>query len=371
MKHIHVISFQNPTPPDYGGLIDVYYKLRAFHDAGWNISLHTYCYKGREMAAPPFFTEKDNVFFYRRDIGWRPNISAVPYIVNSRRDESLLHNLLADSSPILFEGLHTTFFLDNPLLRNRIKIVRTHNVEHDYYAGLAAAEKSILKKLYYHIESLRLGKYEKILNNADIIAAISFGDKNYFEEKFPQKRVMHLPCFYDDSKPETLPGGGDYVLYQGNLSVPENEQAALRICGEIAPKIGNIKFVIAGIGPSVRLRSLVGSTDNVQLLENLPEAEFKKVLTDARVNLLITEQATGVKLKLLNALTRGAHVVANSKMMESTGLLDYVTVADSTADICSAIEKKMGEPYTNVRRLPDFYNNIHNIRMLEAYMEMK
>lgn len=349
----------------------MYYKLKAFHDAGWDISLHTYSYKGRERVAPPFFTENDRVFFYRRHMGWRLNMSPVPYIVNSRRDDSLLDNLLADSSPILFEGLHTTSLLDNQLLRSRIKIVRTHNVEHDYYAGLAAAEKSILKKSYYSIESLRLKKYEKILAHADIVAAISSGDKDYFEKKFPDNRVMLLPCFYDDSEPEVLPGSGDYVLYQGNLSVPENEQAAMRICRDIAPRIGKIKFIIAGAGPSLRLRNMVEATQNVRLMENLPAAEFNKVLTDARVNLLITEQATGVKLKLLNAMCRGAHIVANSKMMESTGLRDYVEVADSAGDICRAIEKKMGEPFTNIRRLPDFYNNLHNIRRLESYMEMR
>ena len=31
---LHVVSFQVPFPPDYGGLIDVYYKLKALKEAG-------------------------------------------------------------------------------------------------------------------------------------------------------------------------------------------------------------------------------------------------------------------------------------------------------------------------------------------------
>lgn len=369
MKHIHVISFQNPVPPDYGGVIDVYYKLKAFHDEGWNISLHTYCYKGRRHTAPSFFTENDKVYYYERRMGWRHNVSKLPYIVNSRRDASLLNNLLADDSPILFEGLHTTFLLDEPRLGSRLKIVRAHNVEHDYYAGLAASEKSFARKLYFYMESLRLRKYENVLCHADVIAAISSGDKRHFENKFGEGKVMLLPCFYNDSPPERLPGSGDYVLYQGNLGVPENEMSAVRICREIAPRMGEVKFIIAGANPSPRLKKLADLAANVMLMANLPDDKFAEVLNEARVHLLITEQATGIKLKLLNALCRGAHIVANSKMMKHTGLGEYVTIADSTEDICSAIAKKMKEPFIENRRLPPIYDNIHNIGMLESCID--
>lgn len=34
---LHVVSFQVPFPPDYGGLIDVYYKLKALKEAGCSV----------------------------------------------------------------------------------------------------------------------------------------------------------------------------------------------------------------------------------------------------------------------------------------------------------------------------------------------
>ena len=48
---LHVVSFQVPFPPDYGGVIDVYYKLKALKKAGHSIILHTYKYKREEQTA--------------------------------------------------------------------------------------------------------------------------------------------------------------------------------------------------------------------------------------------------------------------------------------------------------------------------------
>ena len=103
-------------------------------------------------------------------------------------------------------------------------------------------------------------------------------------------------------------------------------------------------------------------------MANPDEDEFSQLLNGARINLLLTEQATGVKLKLLHALCRGAHAVVNGKMIEGTGLEDYCTVADSDEAIAEAIRKKIAEPFLKRRKLPDRYVNHINIQSLEKEM---
>ena len=44
---IHIISFDVPLPANYGGVIDVFYKIKALHKAGIKIKLHCFYY-GRE-----------------------------------------------------------------------------------------------------------------------------------------------------------------------------------------------------------------------------------------------------------------------------------------------------------------------------------
>ena len=46
-KHLHIVSFDIPYPPNYGGVIDVYYKLKALHRKGVKIILHCFEYPGR------------------------------------------------------------------------------------------------------------------------------------------------------------------------------------------------------------------------------------------------------------------------------------------------------------------------------------
>ena len=47
LSKLHVVAFDIPYPPDYGGVIDVYYKLIALQKKGIKISLHCYEY-GRQ-----------------------------------------------------------------------------------------------------------------------------------------------------------------------------------------------------------------------------------------------------------------------------------------------------------------------------------
>ena len=118
MHKLHVISFQNPYPANYGGVIDVYYKLRALKEAGFYIILHTYIYN-RGRAEAELSEVSDEIYYYKRKNGIRSQISFIPYIVQSRNDNSLLDDLLKDDYPILFEGLHTCFFLNHAKLTNR------------------------------------------------------------------------------------------------------------------------------------------------------------------------------------------------------------------------------------------------------------
>ena len=44
MTKLHIVSFDVPFPPNYGGVIDVFYKIKALHKLGVKIILHTFDY---------------------------------------------------------------------------------------------------------------------------------------------------------------------------------------------------------------------------------------------------------------------------------------------------------------------------------------
>ena len=181
-KHLHVISFDVPYPANYGGVIDIYYKLVALAEAGVKVHLHCYQYGRAESAMLKGVCH--SVKYYRRKVFKNPIYNTKPYIVASRNSTALIENLLKDTYPILFEGLHSTYYLSDSRLKKRYKVVRTHNIEHHYYKHLEKVEDNRFKRYFFKVESDRLKRYEKVLKHADCIAAISPNDQYFFNRKY-------------------------------------------------------------------------------------------------------------------------------------------------------------------------------------------
>src|SRR3989344_4880192 len=169
--HIHLIAFDVPYPPNYGGVMDIYYKIKTLSENGISVSLHCFDYgRGKQEELNKVCKE---VFYYPRKSGLIYQFSYLPYITFTRNHKQLLGNLLKDNSPILFEGLHCCFLLSSKSLSHRNKIVRMHNIEHNYYNSLAKAEKNIVKKIYFKLEAKKLKWFEKNLSYASAVMAIS------------------------------------------------------------------------------------------------------------------------------------------------------------------------------------------------------
>ncbi|HWB64206.1 MAG TPA: hypothetical protein VG603_11890 [Chitinophagales bacterium] len=323
-KYLHIVSFNVPYPPDYGGVIDVFYKIKALSDLGIKIYLHCFHYGREQSGELDKICEK--VFYYPRKKFFQAIYSKVPYIVGSRKSDELLTNLSADEHPVLFEGLHTCFYLNHPLLKDKIKAVRMHNVEWDYYRSLKEAERNYLIKFYFYYESQKLRRFENELKHADKIFAISKSDYEYLRQSY--ENIFYVPAFHNNEKVTSETGKGDFILYQGNLSVAENNQAAMFIAKKIAEGMP-YKFVIAGKQPTSALKKEVKNIPNIQLVDSPPFYKMAELMKDAHINLLFTFQNTGIKLKLLNSLYRGRFCVVNGKMVNNTGLEKLCVIEDN------------------------------------------
>jgi hypothetical protein len=323
-KYLHIVSFNVPYPPDYGGVIDVFYKIKALHDLGIKIYLHCFHYGREESKELESICEK--VYYYPRRKFYQAIYSKVPYIVGSRKSDELLSNLTADDYPVIFEGLHTCFYLNHPLLKDKIKAVRMHNVEWDYYRSLKEAERNYLIKFYFYYESKKLKKFEDDLKYANRIFAISRSDYEYLRQSY--ENISYVPAFHNNQDVTSKTGRGNYILYQGNLSVAENNQAAMFIAKKIAEGMP-YEFVIAGKQPTQALKKEIKNIGNVKLIENPTFEQMADLMANAHINLLFTFQNTGVKLKLLNSLYRGRFCVVNSKMVGNTGLEPLCVIDDN------------------------------------------
>ena len=51
VNHLHVIAFDMPFPPNYGGSTDMYFKLVELQKFGINVTLHVFLYDGTTAAS--------------------------------------------------------------------------------------------------------------------------------------------------------------------------------------------------------------------------------------------------------------------------------------------------------------------------------
>ena len=268
--------------------------------------------------------------------------NTLPFVVVTRSSEKMMEVLLRDKHPVLFEGLHCCFHLTDERLKGRIKIVRTHNIEHDYYKNLEKVEKSIFRKIYFGMEATKLKRFERVLNKANYIAAISSADAKELSERY--KNVHHITAFHPNEKVTIKEGKGDFCLYHGNLEVGENNEAALFLVNEVFSKI-KTPLIIAGRKPSAQLINAVSYHNHIEIKGNINTAEIDELIKNAQINVLPTFQATGIKLKLLAALFNGRHCVVNSPMVANTGLEQLCSVQNSANEMANEITRLFDLPF--------------------------
>ena len=76
-KHLHIVSFNVPYPPDYGGIMDVFYKLKALHAEGVKVKLHCFEYGRGPSSELNYYAEE--VFYY-------PRKNSKSFLFNTKHD---------------------------------------------------------------------------------------------------------------------------------------------------------------------------------------------------------------------------------------------------------------------------------------------
>lgn len=369
-RKLNIIALNIPWPANYGGVIDIYYKIKAIHDCGVKIILH--CFEYERPHAPELEKVCEEVHYYPRRTGLIANISLLPYNVYSRKNKALIDNLLKNNHPILFEGLHTCYYMEDKRLAERVKIFRGCNIEHDYYHAIGHAERNPIKKLFFHIEAQRFLWFQQKVEHAHSILAVSKKDRDYLHRTFPKNHVAFMPCFHENNKINSKEGISDILLYHAKLSVKENEKAALYLIENVFGKLSPFRCIIAGMNPSKTLLKEASRYSNITVEANPTSERINHLIHEAQINMLVTFQDTGLKLKLLNSLFAGRHVVVNSMMLAGSGLDELCHIADTPEEMISTCRKLMEKPFVSAeteRRnevlFPTYSNEYQAKRLIE------
>ncbi len=368
IQALHIVSLDVPFPPDYGGVIDIYFRAKALKSLGIKIILH--CFEYGRGTDHDYSEIADEVYFYKRKRSLLANFRKDPFIVASRKSEELVNHLLMDDFPILLEGHHCAGLLNEERLKDRLKFVRVHNIEWMYYDALSHASTTPWKKTFFKGESKKLKKFEKILSKADALFCLSETELEYYKNINPQHFLWPVGCQFE--KPEKIESQ-HFALFHGNLSVAENEKAVRWIVETWSENNIALPLVIAGKNPGSALKTFLAKHRFITLNENPSQAEMNQLVGAAAINLLITFQSTGVKLKLVNALLKGNRCIVNPLMVEGTDLGQFCEIVDDENELKDALLRE--NPTTRDQRaerlayLSKHFDPVENARKVVEMME--
>jgi hypothetical protein len=270
----------------------------------------------------------------------------LPYIVACRINEKLFGRLLQDDFPILMEGIHTTGLLLDPRFEKRKVFVRLHNVEHVYYRNLYSHSNSFINKIYLRMESRLLEKYELSIANSAPFICVSEKDAEYYKHILNAQRVTHLPLFSGWHRSESITGKGSFCLYHGNLSVPENEAAAIWLMEKVFNTL-RLPLIIAGKNPSSKVKRVISRYQDYSLIENPKDDSLRHMISSAQINVLPSFNETGIKLKILHALFHGRHCVVNSASLTEDHFRKLCESADSPEEMKKKIKILFEQEFTD------------------------
>ena len=364
---LNIVCFDVPCPADYGGAIEEFYKIKALYQLGVKIHLHCFVYGDRnEQNELDKYCEK--IYYYKRERSIKDIFSNLPFIVKSRMKDDLLANLLSNDYPILFDATHTTGFLNHPKLKDRKKIVRLHNIEWIYYRILLAQAASLKEKIFFYQEYKKLKEYDKQLIHADVLSCLSQTDYEYYQEKFPDKKVSLDYVFHENNNINSVAGKGDYILYHGNLSLSDNYNLIIQLLSNDL-KNCTYKIILAGKNPHTTLQKFVKGKNNIELIANPTDDILNGLMKKAHICLAMAANPSGVKLKLINSLFNARFVISNEAALNGSGLesLVFITEENDLPDLIDKLmlkEFKQDEIDERNSLLSDKYNNLNNARQI-------
>ena len=372
--HLHIIAFNIPYPPDYGGTIPVFERIKSLHGLGVRIHLH--CFRKGRRQAPELSRYCESVRYYKRSSGIAGMLLGLPYIVSSRINGRLLSDLKGDNYPILAEGLHCTGLLLENRWPARIIAIRLHNIESQYYRALARTAPPGLRKGYFRIESKRLDAYEKrIAGFPYLFLTVHPHDREYFMTQCGAEKVVYLPPFIPYQVVHSLGGTGSYNLYHGDLSVPDNERSVMWLVREVWDK-EQAPLIIAGLNPTGRLKRFLRSYPEIRLVENPDAEQMERLVREAQVNCIHSFNTSGIKIKLLHALFSGRHCVVTGELLRGTGLESGCYPVSNAAEFKGKLKELRDIPFNGQDReireksLREQFDIHRNAKKLMEYLQL-
>jgi glycosyltransferase involved in cell wall biosynthesis len=240
-----------------------------------------------------------------------------------------------------------------PILRNASRgvpaVLSVHDSKALRYLDFAAFTTDARKRMSLKLLAIIARRHERRwFKYAGRVVAASPFDADALSATVSRDRIVAIPYGVDLDyyARQTLPEPGR-IVFTGSMNWPPNEDASERFARNIMPairsRVPDASFWIVGADPSARVRSLA-SIPGVHVTGTV--ADIRPWIWSAAVYASPLRFGLGVKNKILEAMASGAAIVATTRSLSGTPLVDGrdAMVADDDAKFAEAVVHLLSDP---------------------------
>ena len=348
---ILVVAPDFPYPPNHGGRVDIWERIKKLHAFGAQVDLVYTSYDDEHA---------ENLAEVSRYVGQIIPVKRVkdifyllklrPYQVASRKN-LLGMKLKQHYDYIILESEYVIDFALNDTANAKLAL-RVHNDEVSYYRSLFSSSKSVAKKLYYYLESLLFKRNKrKYFDRVDIALYIS-PEEMEKNSALNSGQSYYYPPDLSFTSFKTVRPANQRVLFVGNLFTVNNIDGLVwylqNVHDKLVEKFPDYELIVAGNTKGQNVEHLL---NKARIVFYDSPATLDDIYAQAAVFINPMLYGAGVKLKTLNAVTEGLPVVSTTVGTEGTGLSHEVhcLIADSAEDFASHVATLLAEPQLGSR----------------------
>jgi glycosyltransferase involved in cell wall biosynthesis len=353
-----------PWPLKDGGSIAMYNSLKAFRDAGCELTIAA-------MNTTKHFVPMDQLPAEVSVLGtWHTvpvdnRVKRGPALLSLIRGTSyhverfmsgkysaLLKELLVHHTYdiVFFDSLFVAGYADEVRRQTGARLVlRQHNVESDIWKALAAGERSLLKKFYLQRLAAQLEKFEReALNKFDHVLAFTAGDERHMRDMGCHKPVTIAPVGIDTErlKPDHSKLQQGSYFHLGSMEWRPNLEAVEwfldKVWMRVVGKHPRLRLVIAGRGMPAEMKTRV--VQNVEMAGEVTDATT--FMQRYEVMIVPLFSGSGIRVKILEGLALGKVIISTTLGAQGIAYEKnvHLFIADTAEEMLGVIDKLAANP---------------------------
>lgn len=325
---ITFIANEMPYPPNHGGRVDIWRRIKGMHKAGVRLQFIAWQGSNPEHRAKREDIEElgkyvDEVHLINIDRSWLGRALRLPYLLHypslaatmtiasrQKRDLSDLVRLYSPSA-VWLESIYGAALAQKLTDKHKTPLyVRSHNIEHQYMRRLAVLATDVQERIALRLNMLHLESLERrLLKRARRFYDCSYDDllwwqgQGYDNGIFLPQTIVPEEDFFPSQNPLFQPGEFD-VIFMGNLHSPNNVEGLLWFLEQVLPIVvaarPEARILIAGSRPKDEIRAACTHHRQITLMPNPANSTDIYLAGKVLVNPILS--GSGVMVKSIEML---------------------------------------------------------------------